>query len=93
MDNDDKDLGVISALLDRFNQQRLPRLLELKKRVDQGAKLTELDIFHMKEAMQSVQGISSLVDRHPEYKSLIAQAISLYKEITSKALENEQKGQ
>ena len=29
------------------------------------------------------------MDEHPEYHSLVAQVLSLYEEITSKALENE----
>jgi len=91
MSNDGMDLGTISALLERFNQQRLPRLLELKERVDKGEKLSDFDIFHLKEIMQSTQEISPLAERHPEYKPLVAQAISLYKEITDKAMENEQK--
>jgi len=91
MANDNNDLGTISALLERFNEQRLPRLLELKKRVDQGEKLNDFDIFHLKEIIQSAHEIGPLADRHPEYQTLVAQAVSLYKEITSKALENEQK--
>jgi hypothetical protein len=33
----------------------------------------------------------ALADKHPEFQPLVARLISLYSEITSKALENEQK--
>jgi len=38
------ELGVIYALIERFEKQRLPRLLELKKRVDKGEVFSESDI-------------------------------------------------
>jgi hypothetical protein len=92
MSNEAMDDGVIMALLDRFNKQRLPRLLELKERVGRGEKLNELDIAHMEEGLSSSNRASpDLLERHPEYKPLIAQVIALYKEIMDKALENEQK--
>ena len=34
MSNDTEDTGMIEALLQRLNDFRLPRLLELKERVD-----------------------------------------------------------
>jgi hypothetical protein len=85
------DDGVIMALLDRFNKQRLPQLLELKERVARGEKLNDLDIAHLEDVLSTSSQIQSVMDRHPEYKPLVAQVMTLYKEITNKALENEQK--
>ena len=83
------DSGVILALMRRFNEQRLPRALKLKKRVDQGEKLTETDIAFLEEVFNDAQHTGPLVEKHPELQPLVSRAISLYKEITDRALENE----
>ena len=88
--NDAKnDDGVIQALLDRLNTQRLPQLLEIQKRVEKGEKLNELDMYHLEEVIVSSKQIGNLMERHPEYQALVSRVVSLYKEITEKALENE----
>jgi hypothetical protein len=40
MEESADELGTIYALMERFEKQRLPRLLELKKRVDEGGVLS-----------------------------------------------------
>jgi hypothetical protein len=90
MSDEAMDEGVILALLDRFNKQRLPQLLEMKARVDRGEKLNDLDIAHLEDVLTAGSQARQILERHPEYKPLIAQVMTLYKEITNKALENEQ---
>lgn len=85
-----EDTGVILALMKRFNEQRLPRVLELKKRVEQGECLTEPDIAFLEEIFRDANHVIPLIDRHPELQPIATRAVSLYKEITEKALENEQ---
>ena len=87
-DNSD-DTGVILALMERFNEQRLPRALELKKRVESGGTLTDNDIAFLEEVFKDANHVMPLIDRHPELQPIATRAVSLYKEITEKALENE----
>ena len=47
MSTKDKDKGVILVLLERFNKQRLPRALSLKKKVDSGELLDDYDHKYM----------------------------------------------
>lgn len=85
------DAGLAQTLLDRMNNQRLPRALELKERVDAGAALSNLDLQFLDEVFADAQSIQPLVERHPEYQNLVSRAIHLYKEILDKAMENEKK--
>jgi len=84
--NDD---GVIAVLLERFNKQRLPRILKLKEKIDGGEKLGDLDIAFLEEVLKDANQVIPLSDRHPEYQELMAKVIRLYHEITARALENE----
>jgi hypothetical protein len=90
MSTSQKDAGTIQALLQRLNTQRLPRALELKKRVDAGARLEDGDIDFLHQVFEDATHVQRVIARHPEYRTLVAQLISLYSEITQKALENEE---
>ena len=90
MNDSAKDTGVIMALLQRLEQQRLPAILAIKKRVDQGERLEDHDIDFLKQMFADANKIKPMIDKHPEYQDLVVQLISLYNEITTKALENEE---
>ncbi|HTN94602.1 MAG TPA: hypothetical protein VMJ33_08480 [Gallionella sp.] len=85
------DPGVIHALVERLNTQRLPRALDVKKRVDAGEKLGEHDMQFLESVFHDAETIKPLTNRNPEYQQLVAQIIRLYKEIMDKAVENEKK--
>ena len=84
-----KELGVATALLTRFTEYRLPRALDLKKKVDSGEKLDDFDIAFLHEVFDTASQIKPYVDQHPQYQEVYARATALYQEITAKALENE----
>jgi hypothetical protein len=90
MSTSQKDAGTIQALLERLNKQRLPRALELKKRVDAGGKLEDGDIDFLHRVFKDANDAQGVIAKYPEYQTLVAQLISLYSEITRKALENEE---
>ena len=85
-----KDAGLIQVLAERMETQRLPRLLSLKDKVDQGGTLNEFDFHFLEEVFQDTQKLKPLLDRYPEWHDLAARLVHLYKEITDKALKNEQ---
>jgi len=82
-------LGVVTALTERFTQQRLPRLLEIKGRVDKGEKIDDQDLEFLQLVHDDALKNERLVETFPQLKDFVVKAIGLYTEITSKALENE----
>jgi hypothetical protein len=83
------ELAVIYLLIERFEKQRLPRLLAIKQRVDKGGLLSESDILFMYEIAQDAQRSKRLIDRHPEWHKFCAEVIHLFEEVAGKVLDNE----
>jgi len=84
------DEGTVQVLLERLNQWRLPRALEMKERVDQGETLSDHDIAFLNRVLEDSTQAQSLASKNPELQPLIDKLASLYSHITRKALENEQ---
>jgi len=85
-----RDMGVMTVLLRRVYSQRLPRILILKSKVDQGGLLDRYDIDYLSHVLADARAIQPTIERHPEYQPLAARLISLYKAVIDKAVENEQ---
>jgi len=91
MSQESKDAGIIAVLVHRLEKFRLPTVLDLQKKVNNGSQLDEFDIIFLQEVMEDASEGKRMLDRHPEYSDLIIKMISLYHEIVKKALENEEK--
>lgn len=86
-----KDVGALTAIGERLVKTRLPRALEIKGRVDLGEVLTDYDIGFLEEVFEDAKEIGPVLSKHPEYQDIAARVMTLYKEITTKALENQQR--
>jgi hypothetical protein len=89
MDKSSKDDGIILALIDRFENQRLPMLNHLKEKTERGELLNDSDIEFLDTVIHDAQQAKPLMDRHPEWQEFCANVIHLYETITRKALDNE----
>jgi len=87
-----KETGVLTALARRMTDERLPKALALKERVDRGEVLNDLDLAFLEEVVQDARKLQPILDRNPRAKDVAGRMLQLYREITQKALENEQAG-
>ena len=91
MNETDKDKGIILALLERFNTQRLPVAQALKKKVDSGRLLDESEHQQLYQVEKDLNKVRALIERNPEYKDLAAEILNLWTEIIQKEIENQKK--
>ncbi len=89
MDIDPEDEIIITALLKRFTNARLPKALALEKRVLAGEQLNNLDMAFLDMVFHDAQYILRYSDKYPEFQEIVSKAIEVYTTITQKALENE----
>lgn len=90
--NDPDEEGTLIAVLDRYRLQRLPAALALKEKVDAGGTLDRFDVALLEQQIEEAREIGPIADRHPELHALATQVVALYRDITARALENEQRG-
>lgn len=89
MNEPSDDDGIIMALIERFEKQRLPRLRAIREKADSGELLSDGDVEFLDTVIHDAQQSKHLMDRHPDWQSFCAAVVHLYETITEKALENE----
>jgi hypothetical protein len=86
-----KEMGTIAVLAKRMVEERLPRALAMKERIDKGGVLNDLDLVFLEQIVKDSGQLRPLMEKDPRVKEIAGQVLHLYREITEKALENEKK--
>ena len=84
-----KNDALIEVVLERFVNTRIPRILDIKEKVDKGELLSEIDIIFFTQVLKDTRDNQHLLKDNEDLKQVFARAMHLYKEITELALENE----
>lgn len=88
MNIDLNDTAIIQVILDRFEKYRLPRIMEIKEKTDNGETLNEFEIAFLSEAIHDARSLLPVMDRHPEYEPLLSRVIHYYKLVCDQAVAN-----
>ena len=84
-----KDDGVITALLMRLKQQRIPRVLALQEKVSNGNILNEMDIDFLESVYHEARRCHEICKHRHEFDELFCKVTHFYNDVARKALENE----
>ena len=90
LDHDEMELGTVTALLLRASHRRIPRLLRIKKAVNEGKCLNNYQINFLKKVFEDAERAIPYIDHHPEMQDMAAKTVTLYREITEQAIKNEE---
>lgn len=84
-----KEEGILTVLAKRLVEERLPKALALKEKVDRGEVLDDSELAFLEQVMADVGKIPPEVKKNPKFQDAAGRMVQLWKEITTKALENE----
>lgn len=89
MTYDDTRTGIMHALVERLAHERLPRLLNIKERVDAGETLTEDDLDFLQKSLGDAQDNAHFYKDYPQYHDIAVKVVAIYHDVVARALENE----
>lgn len=85
----ERDLGIVTTLLERFLSGRLGRILGIRDKLLSGERLDSEDLSFLNDSFQRARQAQPLLNRLPDHQELYCRVMALYKEIADQALANE----
>ena len=88
----DKELCVIMMLLKRLEDDSIPMVLAMKKKVDAAERLTDAEVEYLERIIADAEtfGIGRLLDHHPDYSHLVGAFFSLCRQVIESDLRTEE---
>lgn len=86
-----KDLGVIAVVVEEFEKHKLPVLLDLRRKVDNGETLLDVEYDYLSRSIDEISHHLPLTYGRPELQEFCTHVIHLYTEICELAIEVEHK--
>jgi len=83
-------MGTVTVILKRLQRQSLPRIFRIKERVDNGERISPEDMRFLRQSLLDALNAKPIYDGNPELAQLSAKVITIYRDISVKALANEQ---
>lgn len=87
-DREEDEEGALAAQLENA-RRGIPNLLATMERMEEGDTLSDIEIADLEEVFERARHMIHVYDEHPEVQDLVAKVISLYLQITTKAVENQ----
>ncbi len=84
-----KEDGIITVMLLRLKQQRLPRIKALYEKVSHGDVLDDYDLDFLNAVCGETKNCHQFCLQHPEYDDLFCRLTHFFHKIATTALENE----
>lgn len=85
------DNGLLTVLMERYEKQRLPRILAMQAKVARGEPLVSFDIQYLQEVAASVNELRPFLNRHPECNTLATHLVNLCADVAQKGVSIEQR--
>ncbi len=86
---DDIDKGMVYVLAERTIRHRIPRALRIKKRMDEGERLSDYELDYLLNLLKDVHELEPFLEEHPEWTSVAGKMARLYADIADEAMQNE----
>ncbi len=82
----EKELGVITVVVEEFERHRLPALLRLKEKVNNGIALIDAEYDYLTRSISEMNHYMPQTVGHPELEEFVTHVLHLYTEICELAL-------
>ena len=82
------DIDAMSALEEDLAKQALPRLLDLRNKVNAGGTLSKSDIGFLSQVIHHARQSKQLMDLSPEWHVFYDELLQIHSDIVNQAMDN-----
>jgi hypothetical protein len=84
-----KDVGIILVFFQHFEKIHLPRIAGIELKMVHGKAINESELVHITDALDQVSMLFPYIERHPEFKPVVAKVMNYYRLIVADVIANE----